>query len=117
MCFVGKKCKNDFVSLTVLQKFSCAFDDCLHLFGLSLNPKFKKDKSRFKKPKIDLKKIYIANLKQEKHIFCRWICKFRSFLNRDSTVVSKVSSAMEFLSGWMDLSIIKFVDKNVERNI
>ena len=50
LCFVGKKCKTDFVSLTELQKSSCAFDDCLHLFGFSLNPKFNTDKSRLKKP-------------------------------------------------------------------
>ena len=48
-----------------MQKSSCPFDDCLHLFGLSLSPKFNTDKPRFKKPlKIDLRMINRVNLKK-----------------------------------------------------
>ena len=38
----------------------------------------------------DLRKVYVLNLKTGqtgKHLFCRQICKLRSFLNQDSTVL------------------------------
>ena len=76
--FCGKKCKTDFVSLTELQKSSYAFNDGLHLFDLSLNPKFNTEKSRFKEPYIDLRKFYIANLKNGSRKNISYIGEFSS---------------------------------------